>query len=289
MSFALFTDCFSNLPGKILSKLNLQVLPCSYLLDGKQVFYDGDIEHFDAHEYYDQLRSGKQVTTTLLNPQVFLDHFRPALEAGQDVVYVGLSSGVSGTFQSSVMAAQQLAEEFPERTVRVVDSLGAGLGTGILACRGADLRDAGLSAAGAADILGQERMDLCEFFTVDDLNFLKRTGRISAATAMLGSVLNIKPILRGDEEGHIVSCAKPRGRSKAIDALVERYRTRAIDPENRRVAICHGDCPEDAQLLKERICAIAQPGELILCPHEPFTGAHVGPGMVGLFFFGKGR
>ena len=146
-----------------------------------------------------------------------------------------------------------------------------------------------MDANAAADELERQRMNLCEFFTVDDLNFLKRTGRINNATAMLGSVLNIKPILRGDEEGHIVSCAKPRGRNKAIDTLVDRYRTRAIDPEHRRVAICHGDCPEDASRLAQRICEIARPGELILCPHEPFTGAHVGPGMLGLFFFAEGR
>lgn len=183
MSFALFTDCSANLPGRLLAEMDIRVLPCVYTVDGVNVEYDGNIENFDPHSYYGMLQSGKTVTTTLLNPQLFMDHFRPALEQGLDVIYVGLSSGVSGTFQASRMAAAQLQEEFPDRTVRMVDSLGAGLGTGLLTLRGADLRKEGRSADETADLLERERMDLCEFFIVGDLSFLHRTGRVSAATA----------------------------------------------------------------------------------------------------------
>ena len=161
--------------------------------------------------------------------------------------------------------------------------------TGLLACRAAELRDEGRSAAEATAVLEQEVQNLCEFFTVSDLMFLHRTGRVQAAAALVGTVLNLKPILRGDEEGHIVTCEKVRGRARAIANLAARYETRAVHPELQRVAITHGDCPEDAQALAERIRAIAEPKELIVCPHEPFTGAHVGPGMLGLFFFGSGR
>lgn len=167
--------------------------------------------------------------------------------------------------------------------------MGAGFGTGLLACRAAELRDEGRSAAEATAVLEQEVQNLCEFFTVSDLMFLHRTGRVQAAAALVGTVLNLKPILRGDEEGHIVTCEKVRGRARAIANLAARYETRAVHPELQRVAITHGDCPEDAQALAERIRAIAEPKELIVCPHEPFTGAHVGPGMLGLFFFGSGR
>ncbi len=289
MPFAVYTDGCSNLPGKILKELEIHVLPCSYVLDDVPATYYGDIDTFDTHAYYDKLRAGSTMKTSLLNTQLFLDHFRPHLEQGKDIVYVGLSSGVSGTLQAGRMAAQELMEEFPDRTVRVVDSLGASLGTGILTCRAADLRNEGKTAAQAGDILDEEVMNLLQYFTVDDLNFLKRTGRVSGATAAIGTVLNIKPLLWGDTTGHIVALSKCRGRKKAVDAIVELYRTRAIDPENRRVAISHGDCPEEAQALAERICAIAQPKELIICPHEPFTGAHVGPGMLALYFFGQKR
>lgn len=289
MKFSVFTDGCSNLPGRILQQLQIHCLPCSYVMDDVPGTYHGDIDAFDTHAYYDKLRAGSTMKTSLLSTQLFIDHFRPQLEQGMDVVYVGMSSGISGTLQAARIAADELQEEFPGRTVRIVDSLGAGLGTGILTCRAADLRDEGKTAVEAANILDVEVMHLLQYFTVDDLNFLKRTGRVSGATAAIGTVLNIKPLLWGDTTGHIVALSKCRGRKKAIDAIVELYRTRAIEPEKQRVAISHGDCPEEAQALAERICAIAQPGELIICPHEPFTGAHVGPGMLALFFFGQKR
>ena len=289
MSFSVFTDSCSNLPGRILSELNIQVLPCSYVLDGIPGTYEGDIDAFDTHGYYEKLRNGSEMKTSLLNTHLFITHFRPELEQGNDVIYVGMSSGISGTIQAARIAAEELMEEFPDRTVRVVDSLGAGFGPGLLACHASDLRSEGKTAAEAADILDAEVPHLLQYFTVDDLNFLKRTGRVSGATAAIGTVLNIKPLLWGDPTGHIVALQKCRGRKKAIDAIVELYRTRAIHPENQRIAISHGDCPEEAQLLAQRICEICRPRELILCPHEPFTGAHVGPGMLALFFFGETR
>lgn len=289
MSFTLFTDCSSNLPGNIVRELDIHILPCSYLVEQETVSYDGNLETFDAKAYYDLLREGKRITTSLLNTGLFLEHFRPELEQGRDVVYVGMSSGISGTLHSAQMAAEELSGEFPNRQIRIVDSLGAGLGTGLLTCMAADLRRDGLDADEAARRLDEARMGLCEFFTVDDLHYLKRTGRINAATAVIGSVLNIKPILYGDNEGHIVSCGKARGRKKVMDALVERYAKKAVDPRHSRVAISHGDCPEEAEELARRVRAVAEPGELIICPHEPFTGAHVGPGMLALFFFGNSR
>lgn len=289
MSFTIFTDSCSNLPGRLLRELEIQVLPCSYMVDGQTVHYSGDIEHFDAPSYYDLIRAGKTVTTSLLNTQTFLDHFRPVLEEGSDIVYVGISSGISGTFQAASIAIAELAEQFPDRNIRAVDSRGAGFGTGILTCLCADFRAQGLDANAAADRLNQATDHLCEYFTVDDLRYLHNTGRISAATATIGTMLNIKPLLYGNDEGHIVSCGKFRGRKKAIDAIVEKYAAKAADPANNRVAISHGDCLEEAQALAERIRAIAEPKELIICPHEPFTGAHVGPGMLALFFFGDCR
>lgn len=289
MSFAVFTDACSNLPNHLLKQLQIRVLPCGYILDGVADTYDGDIDAFDSHTFYDKLRSGSVLKTSLLNSHLFMTHFRPVLEQGLDVVYIGLSSGVSGTLQAARIAAEELSDEFPQRTIRVVDSLGACFGPGLLACRAADLRNEEKTAAETADILDEEVMHLLQFFTVDDLNFLKRSGRVSGATAAIGTVLNIKPLLWGDPTGHIVALKKCRGRKKAIDEIVELYRNRAIHPENQRVAISHGDCPEEAEVLARRICEICKPKELIIRPHEPFTGAHVGPGMLALYFFGDHR
>ena len=289
MSYTVFTDGCSNLPGYLLRELEIRVLPCSYTLDGEPGVFDGDLDAFDSHGYYDKLRAGSVMKTSLLNSQLFIDHFRPELEKGKDVVYIGLSSGVSGTLRAAKIAADELMEEYPERVVRVVDSLGAGFGPGLLACRAADLRNEGKTAAEAGESLDDAVKHLLQIFTVDDLNFLKRTGRVSGATATIGTILNIKPLLWGDPTGHIVALSKCRGRKKAIEAIVEIYRKRAIDAQNQRVAISHGDCLEEARQLAERVCEICKPKELIICPHEPFTGAHVGPGMLALFFFGEER
>ena len=289
MPYVVFTDACSNLPGDLIRRFDIHLLPCSYVLDEEPGVFEGNIDEFDTHAYYDKLRNGSELKTSMLNTQLFMDHFRTALDAGNDVVYVGLSSGVSGTLQAAQIASNMLKEEYPDRTVRVVDSLGAGFGPGLLSCRAAELRNEGKNANEAGDILDIEVTKLLQFFTVADLNFLKRTGRVSGATAAIGTVLNIKPLLWGDPTGHIVAYSKCRGRSKSIDAIVEQYRTKAVNPQDQRIAISHGDCPEEAEYLAKRICEIAQPKELIIAPHEPFTGAHVGPGMLALFFFGEER
>ena len=139
-SYAIITDGFSNLPGQLLKSLDIRILPCTYFVDGEPVYYTGDIETFDSKTYYDSIREGKVITTTLVNSESFLEHFRPCVEEGKDILYIGLSSGVSGTYQAAVMAAQELMEAFPECKIRTVDSRGAGLGVGLLACRGSDLR-----------------------------------------------------------------------------------------------------------------------------------------------------
>ena len=167
-------------------------------------------------------------------------------------------------------------DDYTDRLARVVAPLGALPGPRRPACRAADLRNEGKTATEAGEILDDEVKHLLQIFTVDDLNFLKRTGRVSGATAAIGTILNIKPLLWGNPTGHIV-------------AILDIYRTRAIDAQNQRVAISHGDCLEEAQMLAERVCEICKPKELVICPHEPFTGAHVGPGMLALFFFGEER
>ena len=289
MSYTIFVDSGSNLPARKLQELSIRVVPFHYELDGNLIRCPDYPDGFDGHSYYERLRAGAVVKTSLINSADFYDAFRPEVAAGSDVMYVGLSSGISGTVQSATLAAEQLMEEFPSRRVRVVDSMGAGLGTGLLACKAADYRDEGLDIDQAAIKLNYDRENLCEYFTVDDLMFLKRTGRVSGVTAVIGSMLQIKPMLRGDESGKIVVCGKIRGRKRAISELAEIYAKKAVNAAAQRVAISHGDCLEEAQKLADKIREIASPRELILSMHEPLTGAHVGPGMLALFFFGDGR
>ncbi|MBQ3459619.1 MAG: DegV family protein [Solobacterium sp.] len=287
MTFAVFADGTANLPGTLLKGITL--LPSEYTIDGVPSVYSGDIEHFDVHSYYESLRGGVVVKTSLLNSALFITHFEPLLKDGTDIIYVAMSSGISGTYNAARTAAQQLMEEFPERFVHIVDSHGCGFGNGMLAIKAAELSRENVPVREAAQILDDMVPHCCQYFTVDDLNFLKRTGRVSGATALIGTTLNIKPILYGDQTGHIVSCAKCRGRKKSIQMLADKYHEKHMNLANPTVFISHGDCLADAERLKELILAETPDANVVICPHEPFSGAHVGPGMLGLFFLGKER
>ena len=287
MSFAVFTDGSANLPKRLLDGISL--LPCDYVVNGEPVTYMGDVDSFDAHPFYEGLKNGDVVRTSLLNTQLFLTHFTPVLEAGQDVMYVSMSSGISGTYNAAIAAARELMEEFPDRFVHIVDSKGCGFGTGLLVLKAAKLSQNGMSCKEASKIIDDAVPHACQYFTVDDLNFLKKTGRVSGVTAAIGTVLNIKPILFGDSTGHIVSCSKVRGRKSAIQEIIRKYTEKRMDTDDDVVFISHGDCPDEADTLASLVAEVDPNAKITICQHEPFSGAHVGPGMLALFFWGKER
>lgn len=289
MSFAIFSDSSCNLPQAQAEAFGVRIIPFAYEKEGHLVDCPMYPDIFDGKAYYDYLRNKGMVKTSLLPVGQLVDAFRPALEAGQDILYLTMSSGISGTVGSALQAAALLEEELPERKVRVLDSLGAGLGIGLLVGRASDYRNQGLRLEETVAALEKDRANLCEFFTVDDLMFLRRTGRVSGAAATLGTMLQLKPLLRGDESGHITVFQKTRGRKKAIATLAELYGKRAVHPETQRVFISHGDCLEEAEALARLVRETAAPKELIVSLHEPLTGAHVGPGMLALFFLSSGR
>lgn len=287
MSFAVFADGSANLPKSMLEGISL--LPCDYTIDGEPYTYWGDVDSFDAHPFYEGLRNGTVVRTTLLNTSLFLSRFAPILTQGIDIIYISMSSGISGTYNAARIAAQELMDLYSGRFVHIVDSLGCGFGNGLLAVRAAKLSREGVSARDAAAILDAEVPHTCQYFTVDDLNFLKNTGRVSGMSAKIGTVLNIKPILFGDKTGHIISCAKVRGRAKAIETLVKKYEEKRVRSGEQTICISHGDCLQDAELLASLVREITPEVPITICQHEPFSGAHVGPGMLGLFFRGTER
>ncbi len=287
MSFTVFADGCANLPQKIAEEI--VILPCNYLVNGTQNTYSGDIDNFDGHTYYEGLKNGDLVQTSLLNTQLFIEHFTPYVQEGKDIIYISMSSGISGTYNAARIAAEELMEEYPDCFIHIVDSHGCGFGNGILALKAADLARKNISARNAAEILDEAVPHACQYFTVDDLNFLKRTGRVSGVTANIGTILNIKPILFGDSTGHIISCNKVRGRKNAISELAKKYAEKRMEDEKQVVFISHGDCLDDANKLAEMVKAINPRAQITICMHEPFSGAHVGPGMLGLFFWGKER
>ncbi len=283
--FSITVDTSADLPVRLLEKWGVTVIPLSYRMYGVERLSPVGRD-FTGQAFYEAMRRGVEVTTSQIPPQRYIDHFTPLLAKGQDILFIGLSSGVSGSYCAAEMAAAEVQEIYPERRIRLVDSYGASLGVGLLVLAAAECRERGMTLNETAGYLLRLRSRVCQIITVDDLRFLKRTGRVSAAAAVLGSALSVKPLLKGSAEGKLVLCGKERGRKRAIQALAERYRTLAVEPEGQTVGIAHAGCPEDAEALAALISRGRPPGEIITACIGPVLGAHVGPGTLGLFFLG---
>ena len=281
--FVAITDTSGNLPAALIRKMDLKIVAFPYFIDGKEHTCP-DTDSFDGDAFYARIREGLKVTTSQISPQQYMDLFEPWLQQGKDVVFVAMSSGISGSCGSARIGAEMLLEKYPQRRIEVVDALGASLGEGLLALEAARLRDRGLSAEAAARQLRDLARRMFNVFTVDDLMHLRRGGRLSNMAAIVGMVLNIKPLLKGDEEGKIVSFAKVRGRKKAIEALAERYDRLVVDPEAQTVGIAQAGCREDAEYLAQLLRRNKPPKEILTVEYEPVTGSHVGPGALALFF-----
>ncbi len=285
-TYQIITDSACDLRADMIEKLNISVVPLFVNFRGET---RPDSVDTGMKELFDGLRAGEPATTSAVNPTRWAEIMEPALKNGQDVLAIGFSSGLSATYQSAVIAADELREQYPERTIRVVDSLSASLGQGLLVWYACQKRDEGLSVDELADWVEENRFHLCHWFTVDDLMYLKRGGRISATTAIVGTMLQIKPVLHMDDEGHLINVGKARGRKASLVALVDKMGQLQLPGQNDTVFICHGDCLEDAQfvgqLVKERYGVqnvnIGYVGSVI--------GSHSGPGTLALFFLGEKR
>ena len=287
MSFTVFTDTSANLPTPLCRERNIKVLPFSYHIDGN-TFTCLNTENFDGAAFYGSIRRGTVVTTSLISPQVYIDAMRPAAKDGQDILFVSMSSGISGSYGASRLAAAELMDEFPGVRVETVDTMGASLGEGFLALIAADLRDAGVSVTDAAADLNQRTVRMCQVCTVDTLVHLRRTGRLRDAAAVVGTVLNIKPLLKGNENGNIVSFAKVRGRRRSIEAIAAQYDRLVENAGDQVIGIAHADCRDDAEYLCTLLRKNNPPKDIMVVDYEPVTGSHVGPGALALFFFGSG-
>lgn len=286
MNYSIITDTSANVPTPMLKARGIAAVPFSYYADGEE-HNCPDTESFDAAAFYGSIRRGAKVDTSLVSPATYTDYFRPVLEAGRDILFIGMSSGISGSFEKSVLVSRQLLEEFPERRIECVDSRGASLGEGLLALKAAELKEEGLSLQDNAERIRVLVPGMCQVFTVDDLMHLRRTGRLSNAAAVIASVLNIKPLLKGDGDGRIVSFAKLMGRRRSVEALADQYGKLVEDPSGQVVGIAHADCRKDADYLAELIRRYAPPKEILMVDYEPVTGSHVGPGALALFFMGS--
>lgn len=287
--FAIMTDSCCDLASAMAEELDLSVLPLSLHLGGSVYRNWLDGRDIAFPDFYSRVRGGESATTAAVSVGDFQVEMRRILQSGRDILCVSFSSALSATFQSASIAAEDLREEFPEAKIYVVDSLCASLGQGLLVWLCAREKKRGRTLEEVRDFALATRGKVCHWFTVDDLNHLKRGGRISAATALFGTMLSIKPVMHVDDGGRLIPVSKARGRKASLLALVDEMEKSAIDPEHQTVFISHGDCLPDAEFVAEEIRRRFGTETVHINSVGPVIGSHSGPGTMALFFLGKTR
>ncbi len=292
--FEIFVDSGGNIPAGHVEKYGIHVICFMNIIDGKTIpGFEPHLtpaeERAKGKEYYDAIRAGAIVKTSLINSEEFREHFEPVLKDGKDLIYFCLSSNISGTCNAARLAIEELREEYPEREMELVDSLNASLAQGILAIYAYELRKKGYTLSEIADVLRETAHSMNGTFTVDDLKYLARTGRLHNATAAVGNLLRIKPILRGDRDGFIVQHCLTRGRKKSLTTLINMVCENIVEPEKQIIGIAHADAYQDSLYVMEEIQKRVKVREFINTSYDFCTGSHVGPDTIALFFIGYDR
>ena len=285
-NYQIITDSACDLPAELLQNLNVKKVSLSMLFRGEN---RPDSVDTGIKEFYDGLRAGEVATTSAVNPENWKSVIEPSFRAGHDALVLAFSSGLSTTYQSAVIAAQELMEQYPDRKAYVVDTLCASLGEGLLVWYACRKRDEGMSLETLRDWVEASKLNICHWFTVDDLMFLKRGGRVSATTALVGTMLQVKPVLHVDNEGHLINVSKARGRKASIDVLAKKASELGQGFDNETMFISHGDCIEDAQYLARVLKEKLGVKQVHINHVGAVIGSHAGPGVLALFFLGKHR
>ncbi|MEG2420702.1 MAG: DegV family protein [Oscillospiraceae bacterium] len=287
--YVIATDSSADLTADMVKELSVAVLPLTFTVKGQTYHNYPDNRDMDPKIFYELLRNEEKATTAAVNVADYTELLTPILQSGKDVLILAFSSGLSATFQSAHLAVEELREAFPQRKIIAVDTLCASLGEGLLVWHAVQRKNEGKSMEEVAAWVEENKLHLCHWFTVDDLHFLKRGGRVSAATAVLGTMLSIKPVMHVDDEGRLINVSKARGRKAAMTAMVDNMEKTAIDPKNQLVMLTHGDCLEEAQQVAEMVKTRLGVKDVILNNVGPVIGAHSGPGTLALFFLGTER
>ena len=285
-NYNIVTDSCCDLRPETYEQLNLTVVPLSMEFRG-QVREDKSDD--SIKEVYAALRAGESAQTAAVNPDRWLNAMEPHLAEGRDVLVMAFSSGLSTTYQSAVIAAEELREKYPERTIYVVDTLCASRGEGLLVWYACKKRDEGMTLDELHKWVEDTKLHLCHWFTVDDLNFLKMGGRVSATTAFLGTMLSIKPVMHTSDEGKLVPVSKARGRKASLQALIDKVAELGIEPSEQVMFICHADCEKESRAVAEELKARYGVKEVYINYIGPVIGSHTGPNTMGLFFVGTKR
>ena len=290
-TFDIFADSAANLTDEMIAETGIKIIPFHYIVNGEEKLCHEEGKPFKeiAKEFYTLLANGTDIKTSLVCEQQFIEALTPSLEQGRDVILVTITEGLSGTNAQAKKAAETLKEKFPERKVFVVDSVNASLGEGFLAYKAAKMRDDGMNVDDCAKWLEENKYRMNSYVTVNDLKYLRKGGRVSAVAAIAGAILNIKPMLKanGGSPATLAVYAKERGRKKSIDALIKAFEENAKDFDGT-VCITHGDCEDEAKALAEEFKKRGATNVYIEY-YDLCTGAHVGPGTLAVFFFGKDR
>ena len=287
--YVLITDSSADLSQEMVQELGVTVLPLSFTIQGKTYRNYPDNREMDLPLFYDMLRAGELATTSAVNVAEYTQAVEPILQEGKDVLILAFSSGLSSTYQASVLAAGELREKYPDRKIYTVDTLCASLGQGLLVYLAAQEQRKGKSIEEVRDWAEETKLNLCHQFTVDDLHFLKRGGRISATTAVVGSMLQIKPVLHVDNEGHLINVGKARGRQASLKALVDKMEKTVTEEGRKTVFISHGDCRKDAVTVADMVRERFGTQDIRINYVGPVIGAHSGPGTLALFYLGTER
>ena len=287
--FALFTDSSCDLPLHLAEEMELTVLPLTLHMDGRDYKNYLDERDIAYPDFYAALPKAQSVKTSATNTQAFIEAMEPVLDAGQDILYIGFSSALSGTCNAGFQAAAELREKYPDRKIYCVDSLCASMGEGLLVTLADQKRRTGASIEEVRDYVEDTKLHVCHWFTVDDLNHLKKGGRVSATAAFLGTMLGIKPILHVDNAGRLIPVDKQRGRKASVRRLADEMQRLAINPAEQKVYISHGGCEEDAKTLANIIRERMGTTDITIGYVGPVIGAHSGPGTLALFFLGTER
>lgn len=287
--YRIVTDSSANLTDELIDKYDIGI--------ASLVFYSGNKEFTsyvkgvktDLKQFYDMLRKKDALTTSCVNEATFIEVFEPTLQEGLDILYIGFSSALSATYISGEKAAAALRKKYPERKIITVNTLGASLGEGLLVLYAARMNEAGASMKEVQNWLEQNRLKLCHYFTVDDLFFLFRGGRVKKTSYLIANLVNIKPIMHMDDYGRLIPIGKVMGRKKSLNTIAEMVIRDIVDPEDQTICVSHGDCIEDVEYLKEKIEEKIKVKEWVINYVDPVVGAHSGPGTVAIFFLGNHR
>ena len=290
--FDIFVDSAANLTDEMVASTGIKMVSFTCTVNGKETLCYESGKPFSpaAKAFYELMQTGAEIKTSLVGEAAIIDAVTPSLEAGKDVLFITIASGISGTYSQATAAQKTLKEKFPQSKFLVADSANASLGEGLLAVNAAKLRDLGESVESCAEWVEENKYKMNAYLTVNDLKYLRKGGRISTTLAIAGTILNIKPIIKADggSPAKLAFFSKERGRKKSLDTLARMFEENCVNPENQTVAITHCNCEEDAlklaEMVKERGAR-----DVIIEYYDICTGSHVGPGTVALFFTGKDR